>query len=167
MKRLAILLVVLLVSPLGCKKALDKIGDQAKLEPDEKPQIIPKGTGDLSGGGGALGSVRKATARIANDVQLDQLYKSISAMELLEGGVPSADSIKKDVRQNKQLAGLIDEEVIILTNTNKKDGIWAYTKWPQRASEHYVITQSGRGQMSPAELEKALKAQGSTVNLEK
>jgi len=166
MKRLAILLA-LLVSPLGCKKALDKIGDQAKLEPDEKPQVIPKGTGDLSGGGGALGSVRKATARTANLVQLDQLKTTIASMELLEGGMPSADAIKKDVRQDKQLAALIDEEVIILTGTNKKDGIWAYTKWPQRAGEHAVVTASGVGSKSPADLEKELKAQGSAAKLEK
>jgi hypothetical protein len=169
MKRLAILFV-LFVLPLGCKKAMDKISDDAKLQPDEKPQIIPKGGGDLtSGSGGATQGVRNAAARTVNDVALKNLHDAISISESVDGAMPTADAIKKDkaVTQDKQLVGLINDEVIILTGAKNKDGIWAYTQWPQRAGEHYIIKASGRDSMPAAELEKALKAQGSPVKLQK
>ncbi len=167
MIRLAFLAPLFMLS-LSCQKA-----DEKKSNGDVPPNIVPKGGGDLSvgggGGGGAAQAVRKAAARTVNDVELDQLKLMIvTAMtEDPNQNPPSADQIKEAARQNGKLAALIKDEVIILTNSQKRDGIWAYTKWPQRAGKHYVITASGRDEKTPDELATALKAQGSEVKLEK
>jgi hypothetical protein len=166
MKRYAMLPLLLLLA-LGCKKTMDKLADDAKPGADEKPQLIPKGSGDLSGGGGAAQAVRNAAARTANDVELNDLKLAIATAAADDGKPPSAERIKEEVRQNGKLTALIKDEVIILTNTQKKDGIWAYTKWPQRAGKHYVITAVGREEKTPAELTEALKAQGTEAHLEK
>jgi hypothetical protein len=167
MKRLAILLPLFVLS-LGCQKADDK-----KPGGDDKPNIVGNGAGNLSvgggGGGGADQAVRKAAARTVNENELKQLQLFIlTAMtEDPSQKVPGADQIKELIKQDGKLVGFIKDEVIILTNSQKPDGIWAYTKWPQRAGKHYVITASGRDEKTPAELTDALKAQGSDVKLEK
>ncbi len=159
MKRLATLML-LIVSPLGCK-------DTSKPTDEEKAKVVPRGTGNLSGGGGAAQSVRKAAARTVNDHYLDQLRTMIAALELQNSRVPSAKEIMDDVAQVKPVISMINDEIVILTDTKMQNGIWAYTKWPQRAEKHYVITINGRGEMTADELETALKAQGSVVRLEK
>lgn len=168
MKRLT-LLALLVLAPLGCKKALDKIGDDAKPGENEQPRVVPKGTGDLSGGGGATQSVRKAAARTVNDHYLSQLHQMIVATmtEDVDGRVPDANRIMEEIKNVGPLNNMVKDEIVILTNNRDPQGIWAYTKWPQRAGKHYVITASGRGEMSPAELTRALETQRSTVKLEK
>jgi type II secretory pathway pseudopilin PulG len=162
MKRLATLMMAGLVLA-GCKKLTDTTPD-----PDEKPQIIPKGTGNLSvgnGSGGASQAVRKAAARTANDAQLNQLHLFISQAYSLNDRVPNANEIMQEIRTDGQLVALIKEEVIILTNNTQPEGIWAYTQWPQRNANHYIVTRSGRQEMSPADLRQALQAQGTTPKL--
>jgi hypothetical protein len=163
MKRLAILLV-LFVSPLGCKKAFDTTPG-----PDEKVQVVPGGSGNLTGGGGAVQGTRKAAARTVNDHYLNQLHQIIFAAMTADGDqrMPSAEQIMQEVAQSKQIVAMIKDEIVILTDTKNSKAIWAYTKWPQRAEKHYVLTDAGRSDMTAAELEQALKAQGSVVKLEK
>lgn len=159
MKRLAMLALVF-ASPLGCSSS----GTTA----EENPKVIPGGQGNLSGGG-ALGGPRNAAARTVNDVQLSELHKYINIAMTAEPDqrVPDANQIMQEIRQDGKLVKLIQDEVIILTNNTNPQGIWAYTKWPQRGGNHYVITASGRGDMAPAQLAQALQAQGSVVKLEK
>ena len=161
-----LILALLFVTPFGCKKAFD-----TTVGSDETPKIIPSGVGNLSGGGGggAVQDVRKAAARTVNDHNLDQMYKMIfDAMTSDPNGkVPNAEQIKEEIRQAGPIAAMVKDGIVILTNTQNKDGVWAYTKWPQRGGKHYVITGAGRGEMTPDDLTKALQAQGSTVTLEK
>jgi hypothetical protein len=110
-----------------------------------------------------------AAARTANDAQLNQLYTYINIAMTADTDqrVPNAEQIMQEIRQDGKLVALIKDEVIILTNNTNRDGIWAYTKWPQRAGNHYIITSQGRGDMAPAQLAQALQAQGTTPKLEK
>ena len=144
MIRPAFLLPILLLS-LGCQKT----ADNKKSDDEPKPNIVGNGSGNLSvgggGGGGAAQAVRKAAARTVNLAEIGDLRLTIvNAMtEDPNQNPPSAQQIKEAARQNGKLAGLIKDEVIILTDSQKKDGIWAYTKWPQKADKHYAITATG------------------------
>jgi hypothetical protein len=162
MKRLALLLV-LLVSPLGCKKALDTTPG-----PEEKVKGLPT-QGDLSAGGGGVQGVRQAAGRTVNDNNLHQLHQIIFAAQQADpdGRVPPADQIMREIAQSGKLVAMIKDETVILTNTSNTQGIWAYTKWPQRNGNHYVLMSAGRSDMSPKDLAEALKMQGSVVKLEK
>jgi hypothetical protein len=162
MKRLALLLLVL-VSPLGCKKALDTTPG-----PDEKVKVIPSGAGDLSGGG-AIQAPRNTAARIANTSNLDQMHKLIYAaiQEDTDERIPDAKQVMQIIRQFGPAVKMVNEEILILTNNTTPQGIIAYTKWPQRAGNHFIITKSGWTDITPAKLAADLKAQGSVVKLEK
>lgn len=132
-------------------------------------RTAPNQAGNLSvtGGQGAIQSPRMAAARTVNDVQLNQLYTSMFQTWTLDNRVPTKDEVMKEAQQNPQLYPLLKEEVIILTGTNRGDGVWAYSQYPQRMGEHYVITQQGRVQMSSDELRKRLEQQQSPVKLAK
>lgn len=160
MKRLAILLACLALA--GCKKAMSKLEEDTQLGKDEKVKLVNR-QGDLTvgGGGGAVQAVRKAAARTINFNDLDQIHKLIYAAEIANGSIPNAQQILQDIRQaaNKLAAG-IDEGIIILTNNTQREGILAYTQWPQRANEHYVIRLSGVTSMARSDLETALRNQG-------
>jgi hypothetical protein len=162
MKRLPLLLMML-VSPLGCKKALDTTPG-----PEEKVQVIPGGAGDLSGGAG-IQAPRNAAARIANTSNLDQMHKLIFAE--IQGDpderIPDAKQIMQIIRQFGPALKMVNEEILILTNNTTPQGIIAYTKWPQRAGNHFIITKSGWTDIAPAKLAADLKAQGSVVKMEK
>ena len=167
MKRL-ILLMVVLVSPLGCKKLTD-----TSVGKDENPQVIPGGKGNLTvgggGGGGGIQAPRKAAARVANTVQIDQLYKIIfTAIQLdPDEKIPDANQIMQEIRKDGKLVAMIHDEILILTNSTHPQGIIGYTKWPQQNGNHFVMTKSGVGPMAPAELMQALQAQGTMAKLEK
>jgi hypothetical protein len=154
---------------IGCKKQMDDIQKSTELGKDEKPKIIPGGGGNLTvgGGGGAVQAVRKAAARIVNTIELDQLSKSIQTAMTLDpdNKVPDAKTIMEEIRQNGKLVGLIQAEVIILTNTKQADGIWAYTQWPQQENQHRAITRQGVEIIAADQLQQRLQAQGSTVKL--
>ena len=162
MTRLAILLA-LFVSPLGCNKLTNTTPG-----PEEKVKFLP-GPGDMSGGGGAVQGTRMAAQRTVNDNDLNQFQLIISQAISGEADqrMPSADEIKDLIKQEGKLMKTINDEVIILTDTRKKDGIWAYTAWPQRGGKHYVLTIQGRGEMFPPDLKKALEAQGSPDKIAK
>ena len=51
------------------------------------------------------------------------------------------------------------------TESARGDQIWAYTQYPQRAGEHYVVTQQGVEQMSPEDLRKRLEQQRAPIKL--
>ena len=129
----------------------------------------PNQSGNLTvtGGQGAIQSPRMAAARTVNNVQLTQLHLSMFQTWQLDNRVPSLEEITNEAKQNPQLYPLIKDEVIILTGTNRGDGVWAYTRFPQRMNEHYVIISTGVVQMAPEELRKRLEQQGSTIKMEK
>jgi hypothetical protein len=174
MKRLLIVLPLLVVA-LSCKKAMKKLENDAQVQEGEQPRIVPKGDGNLSvggggGGGGAVQGPRLAAARTVNDNNLNQL-KFLFFNEMTadpNGKPPSADVIKETIRKEAPaIAAMVKDEIVILTNTDKADGILAYTKWPQRAGKHYAIKGGDRLEMTPDELTKALKSQGTTPILAK
>lgn len=129
----------------------------------------PNQNGNLtvSGGQGAVQSPRMAAARLVNEGQLKDLHLSMFQTWSQDNRMPSLNEVMKDVQQNRQLLPLVKEEVVILTGTNRGDGIWAYTQYPQRAGEHKVVTQQGVGPMATEELRKRLEDQGSPVKLSK
>jgi hypothetical protein len=167
MRSLLTLAVAVTLLAAGCKKAMDNVAKDASLGPNEKPKIIDT-TGNLTGGsGGAIQATRKAAARTVNMAQLDQLSKSIQTLMTLDPSnkVPTLSAIQQEIRQNGQLMGLINEDVIVLTGFTGADGVWAYTQWPQRANNHYVITRSGVVDMDQAALRQTLQTQKSPIKL--
>ena len=131
--------------------------------------VAPNQNGNLTvtGGQGAIQSPRMAAARTINNAQLRDLHLSMSQAFLLDNRLPAPADVMKEAQQNPQLFPLLKDEVIILTGTNRGDGVWAYTQYPQRMGEHYVITQGGVVQMSPEELRKRLERQQSPVKMAK
>ncbi|MDB5306526.1 MAG: hypothetical protein JWO38_728 [Gemmataceae bacterium] len=131
--------------------------------------VAPNQNGNLTvtGGQGAIQAPRMAAARTINNAQLKDLHLSMFQTWSLDNRVPSADEVMKEAQQNPQLYPLIKEEVIILTGTSRGDGVWAYSQYPQRMGDHYVITQQGVAQMAPEELRKRLEQQKSPVKLGK
>ena len=170
MRGVTLLAVLLAAAAAGCGKQpkANSSGEKHVSSFGDNP-TNPNQAGNLSvtGGQGAIQAPRMAAARTVNQVQLDQLYKSMFFTFQLDNRVPSKDEIEKEARQNPQLWPLIKEEVIILTGTARGDGVWAYTQYPQRGGDHYVVTQSGVQQMVPEELRKRLEQQKSEIKMAK
>jgi hypothetical protein len=157
-----------LVLASGCSK-------KAKTEPANNtggggPNIVNQG-GNLTvrGGEGAIQAPRMAAARTANEVELRDLHLGIfQAMQADPNETPpDLNEVKEIVRQNAKLAAHVKEEIVILTGSQQKDGVFAYTQWPQRMDQHYVVTKQGVEMMPAAELKKRLEAQKSPVKLSK
>ncbi len=172
MRSVTILLMLILAT--GCKK---KSKDTQPDSPPPPPASSGGGAGiinqqgdlTVSGAGSGVGlqGPRKAAARIANRVQLDQLYKSMFTTYTIDNRVPNLDEVMADARQNSQLMTLIKDEVIFLTGSTLGDGIWAYTQFPQQAGNHFVVTRTGVEDMAPDELKRRLEQQKSAVKLSK
>jgi hypothetical protein len=169
MRTVAILLAFVLGA--GCKKSKPTHADT------DAPKHVstvggptgPNQNGNLTvtGGQGAIQAPRMAAARLANNAQLRDLHLSLSQSFLIDNTLPKPDEIMKEAQRNPQLYPLLKEEVVILTGATRGDQIWAYTQYPQRAGEHYVVTQQGVEQMSPDDLRKRLEAQGAPIKLSK
>jgi len=129
----------------------------------------PNQNGNLTvtGGQGAIQAPRMAAARTVNDAQMRELHLAISQSFLIDNHLPSSDEIMKMTRQNSQLQPLLKEEVIILTGATRGDQVWAYTRYPQQAGAHYVLTQQGVEHLSPDDLRKRLEVQGAPIKMAK
>lgn len=175
--RRTMFVAVLMTAALGCKKEKKEAN---KGGPDITPPaatyvssvggnnpVNPNQSGNLSvtGGQGAIQSPRMAAARTVNDVQLQQLHLSMSQTFLLDNRVPDINEIMQEARQNSQLFPLLKEEVIILTGTKDGNAVWAYTQYPQRNGNHYVIVSSGRVEMSPEDLRKRLEQERAPIKM--
>ena len=131
--------------------------------------VNPNQSGNLTvkGGEGAIQSPRMAAARTINNAQMKQLHLSMFQTFQLDNRVPDINEIMQEAKQNRQLLPLLTEEVVILTGTKNGDGVWAYSQYPQRNGNHYVITQQGVNEMSPADLKQSLEQQMSVVKMSK
>ena len=180
MRRLVLPAVILAACLAGCGKKAAKPAPDVTPTPatTPAPQPVSATTGSVAapnqagnltvnGGAGGVHAPRMAAGRIANEAQLKDLQLSMFQTWTLDNRVPTADEIMKDAQKNAQLFPLLKEGVVVLTNTTRGDGVWAYTLYPQRANEHYVITQQGVAPMSADELQSRLETQKSPVKLAK
>ena len=131
--------------------------------------VNPNQSGNLTvkGGEGAIQSPRMAAARTINNAQMKQLHLSMFQTFQLDNRVPDVNEIMQEAKQNRQLLPLLTEEVVILTGTKNGDGVWAYSQYPQRNGNHYVVTQQGVNEMSPDDLKARLEEQMSIVKMSK
>lgn len=165
--------VAILAMSVGCNKPPRFTGPSGDTQPTGQPQ--PQSTnktysnpqGNLTGGSGGIFAPRTAAARAVNQAQLRDLHLSMSQTFLLDNRVPSKDEIMKDAQMNPQLLPLLKDEIIVLTGTTSGDGIWAYTMYPQKAQEHFVVTKAGVVQMTADDLKRQLELQKSEVKLAK
>ncbi len=166
------ILTVLCIFAVGCKK------QPKSTEPDTPPpKYVSSGGGPVaanqngnltvSGGQGAIQAPRMAAARTVNNAQLRDLHLSMSQSYLIDNKVPTVNEIMQEAQRNSQLLPLLKEEVVILTGATRGDQVWAYTQYPQRAGEHYVITSTGVEQLSPDDLRKRLEQQGAPIKMSK
>lgn len=176
----------------GCMKSkprdtvLDPTGGTSvasndKPKPNTTPTPKPSGGGDASGskfvstkgnltvkgGEGGFRAPLIAAGRVVNLAELKDLHLGIfQAMQLDPNEMPpDLTEVKEIVRQNSKTQKLLADEVVILTGSRNKTGIFAYTQWPQRAGKHYVVTRQGVEEMAPADLKKRLEDEGSPVKL--
>ncbi len=131
--------------------------------------VNPNQSGNLTvkGGEGAIQSPRMAAARTINNAQMKQLHLSMFQTFQLDNRVPDVNEIMQEAKQNRQLLPLLTEEVVILTGTKNGEGVWAYSQYPQRNGNHYVVTQQGVNEMSPDDLKARLEEQMSIVKMSK
>jgi hypothetical protein len=176
MNRVVLIAVFAVAVAAGCKKKpKDTSGDTPPPPAPPTPYVssggspvAPNQQGNLTGGQGAIQGPRTAAAREANHAQVRDLHLSMLQSFLLDNRLPSINEIMQEAQRNSQLLPLLKGEVIILTGaTGGGDQVWAYTQYPQKAGEHYVITQAGVDQMSPEVLRKRLEAQSAPVKLSK
>ena len=130
--------------------------------------VNPNQSGNLTvKGGEGVQSPRMAAARTINKAQMKQLHLSMFQTFQPDNRVPDVNEIMQEAKQNRQLLTLLTEEVVILTGTKNGDGVWAYSQYPQRNGNHYVVTQQGANEMSPADLKARLEQQMSVVKMSK
>jgi hypothetical protein len=103
-----------------------------------------------------------AAVRTATLAELDQLKKIIEAEVTLNGQMPNAQQIMTALHpEGLKIRKHIEDKVIILTGTSKKEDIWAYTAQPHSvAGEHLYISGSAAERISRADLDQRLKQQG-------
>ena len=128
--------------------------------------VIPNQNGNLTvRPGDGVQSPRTAAARTVNDAQLKQLHLSMFQAYQLDNAMPGINEVMNEAKQNRQLLPLLQEEVVVLTGTKNPDGVWAYSQYPQRNGNHYVLVQSGRVEMSPADLKARLTQEKSPIKM--
>jgi hypothetical protein len=128
--------------------------------------VNPNQNGNLTvKGGEGVQSPRMAAARTINKVQMTQLHLSMSQAYLLDNTVPSANEVMAEAKQNRQLLPLLQEEVVILTGTKLGNGVWAYSQYPQRNGNHFMVTAQGVEDISPADLKYRLTQEKSPIKM--
>jgi hypothetical protein len=172
MRTIAILLAFVLLT--GCKKSKPTHADS---DPPKHVSTVGGPTGpnqngnlSVSGSGSGFGApqaVRKAGARIANKIELDQLRLSLAQSWLIDNHLPTPAEIMKEYQQNPQVSPLLKEEVVILTGATRGDQIWAYTQYPQQGGEHFVVTNQGVENMAPEVLRARLEQEKAPIKLSK
>ena len=128
--------------------------------------VIPNQNGNLTvKGGEVVQSPRMAAARTVNNAQLKQLHLGMYQSFLADNRMQDVNEVMNDAKQNSQLFPLLKEEVIILTGTKNGEGVWAYSQYPQRNGNHYVVTSSGVSEMSPTDLKNRLTQEMSPIKM--
>jgi hypothetical protein len=185
--RKLLLIVLALGLAAGCKRALDKVAEDTQIKEDEKfkstkdyltqqkgagpeqPAVhAPTGTvlnpvasGGGGGSGGAAQEVRRAATRTVNQHELNNLRLFIDTASLASGRMPSVQEITAALQKEAPATyKLVHERVIILTGTQTRESIWAYTYQPQTVDGiHLVVTSSGIERMNANELRQKLQQQ--------
>jgi hypothetical protein len=128
--------------------------------------VNPNQNGNLTvKGGEGIQSPRMAAARTINNAQLKQLHLSMFQTFQLDNRVPDINEVMNEAKQNRQLLPLLQEEVVILTGTKLGSGVWAYSQYPQRNGNHYVVTTEGVSEMSPTDLKNRLTQEKSPIKM--
>jgi hypothetical protein len=128
--------------------------------------VIPNQNGNLTvKGGEGVQSPRMAAARTINNAQLKQLHLGMFQAWQLDNAVPGINETMAEAKQNRQLLPLLQEEVVILTGTKLGNGVWAYSQYPQRNGNHYVVLSEGVVEMSPTDLKSRLMRELSPIKM--
>lgn len=130
-------------------KYVSSVGGNNPVNPNQSGNLTVKG-------GEGVQSPRMAAARTINKVQMTQLHLSMFQAFQLDNRVPDVNEIMAEAKQNRQLLPLLTEEVVILTGTKLGDGVWAYSQYPQKNGNHFMVTQQGVSDVSPADLRNRL-----------
>jgi hypothetical protein len=178
MRKTMLVGVLMTLAVVGCGKGpvKEKGGDTTPPPPASDPKFvssaggsnpaIPNQNGNLTvKGGEGVQSPRMAAARTINNAQMKQLHLGIFQTWQLDNAMPGINEIMVDVKQNRQLLPLIQEEVVILTGTKLGNGVWAYSQYPQRNGNHYVVVSEGVVEMSPADLKSRLTQEKSPIKM--
>ena len=139
-------------------KYVSSVGGSNPVNPNQSGNLTVKG-------GEGVQSPRMAAARTINKVQMTQLHLSMFQTFQLDNRVPDVNEIMAEAKQNRQLLPLLTEEVVILTGTKLGDGVWAYSQYPQRSGNHFMITQQGVSDVSPADLRARLAQEKSPIKM--
>lgn len=129
----------LIVGVLGC--------DPPKLKPTEPTQRA----------GGLVSQIKDKTQQIVTAAEMKDLHLFMDAASAVEGRLPTAEIVRQSVmKENPQLARLLQDGHIVLTGIRQREGIWAYEKdAPEKGG--WIVDQSGPRQVSADEFRRLLR----------
>jgi hypothetical protein len=122
MRILFVVIVGVLLGAVGCKKKTNTTST-----PTEQPASTPTGVRGNTAfvpGGGAAQNVRQAARRTVALTDMNQIALTISQWEIENNRMPNRLEVSAALAPN--LKKLIDDGDVILTGTNKREGLWAY-----------------------------------------
>jgi hypothetical protein len=154
----AVVLLVLLIPTtiggvgFGAWKILERRPAQASGNPPSAhaPTGVVLNQGGGGGAGGAVQAVRQAVVRTVNQNEMHNLHIFIDTASGASGQMPTVEEITRALeREAPKTHKLVQNGAIVLTGTNSREGIWAYTADPQTTGgEHLVVTASGVDRMT-------------------
>lgn len=143
----------------GCKKALDKLENQASTSGNASPV---QSNGPYSGGDnptvmGATQGVRKAGNRTITLNELKNLHLFMYNAYSSSGQVPNSTVTFQTIyKEDQNLYNLVKDQLVFLVPNPTPEGVWAYTA-DTLTSGGFVVTQQGVERKTPAEFQAMQK----------
>ena len=103
--------------------------------------------------------VHQVTNKVKETVtmtEMHDLHLMMSLDEVNNNRMPTAKEVRDYAKkENPKLSKLLEDGVIVLTDTKKRDSVWAYEKdAPTKGG--WVVAGSGESKMTAEEVQKAL-----------
>ena len=147
MNRTKLLLIVVMVSIVGCRP---------------RPGGPTPGGNDPSGGDPVLGAVqgvRAAAKRAVTQAEMHDLHLFIETASLASDRMPAKEFILETMKkENRKLSEMLQDGSIVLTGIQKREGVWAYEKdAPTKGG--FILSQNGVERLSAEEVKQRLAGQ--------
>src|SRR5262249_15842702 len=124
MRILFVVVVGVLLGATGCKKKTPPTSQPTDAAATQPTGV--RGNTAYVAGGGAAQNVPQAARRTAALKDMHQIALTISQWEIENNRMPNVNEIKSLLASSPNLKKLIDDGDVILTGTNRRDGLWAY-----------------------------------------
>jgi hypothetical protein len=122
---LFVVVVGMLLGAAGCKKKAPPTAAPTEQPAATQPTGV-RGNTNYVAGGGAVQNVRQAARRAVALNDMHQIALVIAQWEIENNRMPNRNEIYAALASSPNLKKLIDDGDVILTGTNRRDGLWAY-----------------------------------------